>query len=256
MLLALSITDLCPSCKSKFAVDDGELVCPDCGIVPPSFDPYVGAEMYGRAPQSHCVYGGGLGTDIFSKSRGEDGSNAPSFDLHGGNGDYEPVVCVMQPWDLLRVVEPDQKIRALREKTASKALKQNFVEYPCPECDLTFGNSYALFLHIEEMFQRVFGFDSTLDYVAPMVNGTAITKPKKQTKRRKGRIDEITLSNESRSIIAEAKKLRSAAKHLIADKYSREEMDINDPIIFGSPAKEDKQVREMLTTAELVLRSK
>ena len=67
---------------------------------------------------------GGLGTDIYSKQRGDDGSNSASFDLHGGNGKYEAVVSVLQPWDLLRVVEPDSKLRNTKEQYASASLRR------------------------------------------------------------------------------------------------------------------------------------
>ena len=134
-LAEISMMEKCPECDNKFALvfdkngGSGEYVCEHCGIVRPSFDPYIGAEGYGRSPYSSCVYGEGNGTDIFSKSRGEDGSNSPSFDLHGGNGKYKnPVVSVMQPWDLLRVVEPNSKIRSMKEQYASYALNRGVDE--------------------------------------------------------------------------------------------------------------------------------
>ncbi len=127
-LTELSLMEKCPACETQFVFDSGEYVCKSCGIVKPSFNPLTGAEAYGRAPQSHCVYGGGLGTDISSKQRGPDGSNSASFDLKGGNGKYKPITYVMQPWDLLRVVEPDGKIRSMKEQYASCALRRGMDE--------------------------------------------------------------------------------------------------------------------------------
>jgi predicted RNA-binding Zn-ribbon protein involved in translation (DUF1610 family) len=135
VLTELSMMEKCPECDSKFVKvfdkysNSSEYVCEHCGIVRPTFDPYLGAEGYGRSPYSSCVYGEGNGTDIFSKSRGEDGSNSPSFDLHGGNGKYKhPVVSVMQPWDLLRVVEPNSKIQSMKEQYAGYALTRGVDE--------------------------------------------------------------------------------------------------------------------------------
>ena len=118
----------CPECGTEFVWDNGEFVCKGCGIVRPTFDPYLGTEVYGQFPQSYCVYGGSLGTDISSKQRGSDGSNSASFDLKGGNGKYKPVTYVMQPWGLLRVVEPDGKLRSMKEQYASHALRRGMDE--------------------------------------------------------------------------------------------------------------------------------
>ncbi len=242
----------CPSCRTKLILDSGERVCSKCGFVKPTYEPYLGAEVFSRAPQSHCVYGGGLGTDIYSKQRGEGGSNAPSYDLHGGNGKYKPVVSVMQPWDLLNVVEPNSKIRTLREKISSRSLSKNAAEYTCPECEMTFGDTRSLLEHRVRTFQKTFGFDLAYSHVISSVNDVTIgiivgpscrCHPKTTRSRR---IDEATLSNESRSIIGTAKKLIDAKKHLIADEYSREEMDINDPVIFGGTIKQNHRLQEML----------
>ena len=274
-MLSISLTELssmenCPACKTKFILKSGEYVCVDCGIVRPSFDTSTGALVYGRNPTSHFVYGDGLGTDIFSKSRGEDGSNSPSFDLHGGNGKYNPTVCVIQPWDLLNVVEPKAKMRMLREKLSAKGRERKMMEFPCSECDLTFGSKDEVWLHMADMFEKVFGLDSALADISSSVDcddgvidisliraqlGEKIrTKTSRALLGKTPPIDEVTLSNRSNSIIGFAKKLIDAQVHLIADEYTREEMDINDPIIFASPIRQDRQVRQLFEEVAIMVK--
>ena len=111
--------DRCPECREEFVCDNGEFVCKGCGIVKPNFEPYIDSIMYqGRSIQSYAVYGGSLGTNIASAQRGADGSSSESFALKGDNGRFKPITYVMQPWDLLRVVEPDAKIRSMKEHFA------------------------------------------------------------------------------------------------------------------------------------------
>lgn len=124
-LTQLSLLEFCPSCRARFILDKGEYVCAKCGIVKPSFEIQISPRIYEEMEiQNTFVYGGGLGTDIFSKQRGDDGSNSASYDLHGGNGKYEPIVTVMQPWDLLQMVEPDSRIRGIRERYPSRGRKR------------------------------------------------------------------------------------------------------------------------------------
>ena len=128
-LTELSTLEKCPECRSEFVRDNGEIVCKGCGIVKPNFEPYIDSIMYqGRSIQSHAVYGGSIGTDIASARRGADGSSSESFALKGDNGRFKPITYVMQPWDLLRVVEPDAKIRSMKEQYASCALTRGVDE--------------------------------------------------------------------------------------------------------------------------------
>jgi len=128
-LAEFSTMDRCPECREEFVCDNGEFVCKGCGIVKPNFEPYIDSIMYqGRSIQSYAVYGGSLGTNIASAQRGADGSSSESFALKGDNGRFKPITYVMQPWDLLRVVEPDAKIRSMKEHFAHIALKRGIDE--------------------------------------------------------------------------------------------------------------------------------
>ena len=247
-MLSISLTELssmenCPACKTKFTLKSGRTFARTAELSDHHLTRRLGLSVYGRNPTSHFVYGDGLGTDIFSKSRGEDGSNSPSFDLHGGNGKYNPTVCVIQPWDLLNVVEPKAKMRTLREKLSTKGRERKMMEFPCPECDLTFGSKDEVWLHMADMFEKVLGFDDAFAGVTSSVDrGDGVidisliraqleekirTKTSRALLGKTPPIDEIALSNRSNSIIGFAKKLIDAQDHLMADEYTREEMDIN-----------------------------
>lgn len=133
----ISMMSECPQCQTPFIYDSGEYVCSSCGIVKPTLDHHIDSRVFNEMEiESKCVYGGGLGTDIYSKARGEDGSNSASYDLHGGNGKFEAVVSVMQPWDLLRVVEPNSKFRSMKEQYAAISLQRGIDQ---TELSNTFG---------------------------------------------------------------------------------------------------------------------
>src|SRR5579875_1282501 len=213
-VLAISTLDNCPACNGKFIYDKGELVCPKDGLVPPSFNPYVGAEQYGRGPQSHLMYGGGLGTDIYSTKRGPDGESSASFETKGDNGKYKPITYVLQPWDLLTVVEPESKDRAMKERISSKAVRMRIVnELPCPKCDRSFGDPREYSLHlavhrkwtvVEELEQELIElglptirFD---DYVAVTSRANPAASGSRSLRRRRKKLNEVEISNAGRPI--------------------------------------------------------
>jgi hypothetical protein len=116
-------------------------------MVKPTLDRHIDSRVFDEMEiESKCVYGGGLGTDIYSKSRGEDGSNSASYDLHGGNGKFEAVVSVLQPWDLLRVVEPNPKFRNMKEQYAAISLQRGIDQ---TELSNTFGAILAVAKQIQ-----------------------------------------------------------------------------------------------------------
>jgi hypothetical protein len=119
--------DICPQCSRRMDLAptiDGasnEYVCGfGCGIAVPIKDPYVGADAYGRSPLSNLVYGK-IGTNM--ATRNADGTS-DDYALKGDNGKYkQPVIRFTRGWTLLSVVEPDYRVRKMKERFSHNALK-------------------------------------------------------------------------------------------------------------------------------------
>ncbi|MDG6904599.1 MAG: TFIIB-type zinc ribbon-containing protein [Nitrososphaerota archaeon] len=122
------LLEKCPNCNVPFIFDE-EWVCGKCGVVGDIvMDSFGGSGATDRAPQSNCVYGGNLGTNIATRQRNADGSSSESYALRGDNGKYKPVTYAIQPWHLLSAVEPDTKLRTLKEQLATDSLRRGVRE--------------------------------------------------------------------------------------------------------------------------------